>query len=48
MFSVPALVSFEVLSKVGEGGETGVTAAGAMMDQDLPKVAQDKRLTVWN
>ena len=28
----PALVNLEVLSKVGEGGETGVIAAGAMIN----------------
>ncbi len=33
--SVPALVSFEVLSCVGDGGDTGVRAAGAMMNTEI-------------
>jgi hypothetical protein len=36
--SVPALVSFEVVSTVGDGGDTGVKAAGAMMNADFYEV----------
>ena len=31
MVLVPALVSLDVLSSVGDGGETGVIATGAMV-----------------